>query len=129
MQTSLELALIRWSVVHRKWHELANDMPCLGAFLAGWFLRDMSPKGTQPPDVASFRDSFRVGWRESDDQITILSRPTRETMILEAVRDDVLNERGPLEGMGLDGDQINAVLAIIDDAMPSKENIGGETRA
>ena len=72
MQTSLDLALIRWSVMHRKWHELANDMPCLGAFLAGWFLRDMSPKGTQPPPVASFRNSFRVGWREADSEIAIM---------------------------------------------------------
>lgn len=30
-------------------------------------------------------------------------------------RDAVLNERGPLEGMGLTGEQINAVLAILDE--------------
>ena len=27
-----------------------------------------------PEDVGQFRDSFRVGWREADDQITIASR-------------------------------------------------------
>ncbi len=30
----LELALIRWSVVHRNWHELSGAMPVLTAFLA-----------------------------------------------------------------------------------------------
>lgn len=31
-------------------------------------------------------------------------------------RDNILNERGPLEGMGLTADQVNAVLAVLDAA-------------
>ena len=71
---SLELALIRWSVVHRQWHELANDMPCLTAFLAGWCNRVVGAKMPPAEDVGVFRDSWRVGWREADEQITISKR-------------------------------------------------------
>lgn len=68
----LELAFIRWSVVHRRWHETANDMPLLQAFLAGWCCRCI---GTTPPEnVGIFRASFFAGWREADDQVTIASR-------------------------------------------------------
>jgi len=68
----LELAFIRWSVVHRRWHEMANDMPLLQAFLAGWCCRCI---GTTPPGtVGTFRESFFAGWREADDQVTIASR-------------------------------------------------------
>lgn len=72
MVLPLELAFIRWSVVHRQWHELANDMPLISAFLAGWCCRCIGT--SQPEDLGTFRDSFRVGWREADDQITIASR-------------------------------------------------------
>lgn len=34
---------------------------------------------------------------------------------VRTIRDAVLNERGPLAEMGLEGEQINAVLAVIDD--------------
>lgn len=37
----------------------------------------------------------------------------------EEARDAILNDRGPLEGMGLTNDQTNAVLAILDDAFVS----------
>lgn len=68
----LELALVRWSVVHRRWHELASDCPLLGAFLAGWYCRCIG--ATEPQNVGVFRDSFRTGWREADDQIEIAAR-------------------------------------------------------
>ena len=68
----LELALVRWSVVHRGWHEIGGDCPLLQAFLAGWSCRCIG--ASMPEDVGQFRDSFRVGWREADDQITIASR-------------------------------------------------------
>lgn len=68
----LELAFIRWSVVHRRWHEMANDMPLLQAFLAGWCCRSI---GTTPPaTIGTFRESFLAGWREADDQVIIASR-------------------------------------------------------
>lgn len=63
-----ELALIRWSVVHLQWHETANDMPNLTAFLTGWGARCLGMENTAPPD---FQNSFRRGWREADDQIAI----------------------------------------------------------
>lgn len=31
-------------------------------------------------------------------------------------RDNVLHDRGPLEGAGMDSDQTNAVLAVLDDS-------------
>lgn len=67
---SLDLALIRWSVVCRSWNELAagND-PHLGAFLAGWFSRVID--APYPKEMFGFRDSFRSGWKEADDQIAI----------------------------------------------------------
>lgn len=68
----LELAFIRWSVVHRGWHEIGGDCPLLLAFLAGWSCRCIG--ASMPEDVGQFRDSFRVGWREADDQIAIASR-------------------------------------------------------
>lgn len=72
----LELAFIRWSVVHRGWHEIGGDCPLLLAFLAGWSCRCIG--ASMPEDVGQFRDSFRVGWREADDQITIASRQNME---------------------------------------------------
>lgn len=65
----LETALIRWSVVHRQWHELANDMPLLTAFLAGWCCRCIDV--SEPENIGVFRDSFRSGWREADTMIAI----------------------------------------------------------
>ncbi len=69
---SLEIALIRWSVVHRAWHELGNDMPLIGPFLAGFFSRTL---GLPIPEITTpGRDAFRVGWREADDQVAIALR-------------------------------------------------------
>lgn len=70
---SFDLAFIRWSVVHRQWHELSGgSMPTLEGFLAGWFCRVCE---AQPPViVGKFRDSFQCGWREAHEQIVILSR-------------------------------------------------------
>lgn len=68
----IDLALIRWSVVHQRWHETANDMPLLQAFLAGWCCRCIG--ASQPDSVGTFRASFFAGWREADDQVVIASR-------------------------------------------------------
>jgi hypothetical protein len=72
MVLPLELALIRWSVVHRSWHEIGGNCPLLSAFLAGWCCRTIG--ASMPVDIGQFRDSFRCGWKEADDQITIASR-------------------------------------------------------
>lgn len=65
----LELALIRWAVVHRNWHELSGAMPVLTAFLAGWCSRCI---GLEKPSVESVLvHSFRAGWNEADSQIVI----------------------------------------------------------
>lgn len=75
MRTSLDLALIRWSVVCRTWHDLSSgNAPQLGAFLAGWYWRDMGNPMPQRTDLGTFCDSFRVGWREADAQIIIMKR-------------------------------------------------------
>lgn len=68
-----DLAFIRWSVVHRQWHDFSSgNMPSLEGFLAGWFCRVCE---AEPPVVVDrFRDSFQCGWREAHDQIVILSR-------------------------------------------------------
>lgn len=67
----LELAFIRWSVVHRQWHEHSGSMPSIEGFLAGWFCRICE---AEEPVVDRFRDSFRCGWKEAHDQIVIMSR-------------------------------------------------------
>lgn len=69
---SLDLAFIRWSVVHRQWHDLCGGMPSLEGFLAGWFCRVCEAE--PPVIVGRFRDSFQCGWKEAHDQIAILSR-------------------------------------------------------
>lgn len=40
-------------------------------------------------------------------------------------RDAVLNNRGPLEGEGMDGDRKNAVLAVLDDAFDAARASAG----
>ncbi len=74
---SIDLALIRWSVVHRQWHELANDMPYLPAFLAGWGMRCMDAEEPPKEKLGKFPDSFRVGWREAHEQLAILAQQTQ----------------------------------------------------
>ena len=65
----IELALTRWSVVHIRWNETANDCPNLTAFLAGWCSRCIGLP--MPNEIGTFQNSFRVGWREADEQISI----------------------------------------------------------
>ena len=64
-----ELALTRWSLVCIIWRDLASDHPNLTAFLAGWGCRCIG--AAMPETIESFRDSFRVGWREADTMIAI----------------------------------------------------------
>ena len=69
----LDLALTRWAVVCQSWGELAHGhAPLLSAFLAGWCCRCIG--ASQPDDLGQFRDSFRVGWREADQQVEIEAR-------------------------------------------------------
>ena len=69
----LDLALIRWSVVCQSWGELSScHAPLLPAFLAGWCCRCIG--ADMPVNVGQFKDSFRAGWCEADDQIIIASR-------------------------------------------------------
>lgn len=65
----LETALIRWSVVHLRWHDFSSDMPLLTAFLAGWCSRCIGL--SEPENVGTFRDSYRAGWNEADTMIEI----------------------------------------------------------
>ena len=71
-ETGLDIALIRWSVVHLRRKEIGGDIPYLPAFLAGWNCRAIG--ASEPLDVGQFRDSFRAGWNEADEHITIESR-------------------------------------------------------
>lgn len=69
---SFELALIRWSVVCQSWQSLsAGHIPQLTAFLAGWGCRCLGIP--IPTEYHELRDSFRVGWREADSEISIQS--------------------------------------------------------
>lgn len=73
---TLDLGLIRWSVMCDKWNDLAQgSAPQLGPFLAGWFTRAMGAE--MPSDLGMFRDSYRVGWREADTQISIQIQSTQ----------------------------------------------------
>lgn len=73
MRTTLDIALTRWAVRCRTWHDMGGDHPQLGAFLAGWFARDC---GLPLPHVipVNVRDSLRIGWKEADDHIAILEQ-------------------------------------------------------
>ena len=69
----IELALIRWSVVHQRWSDFSSgNMPCVKAFLAGWFCRTI--EADEPLDKGQYRDSFRAGWVEASEQIVINNR-------------------------------------------------------
>lgn len=73
MKTTLDLALIRWSVVCKEWGELSSGFyPNLGAFLSGWFWKDMGNE--LPKELGEFRDSFRKGYQESEFMLEILNR-------------------------------------------------------
>lgn len=77
MTTTLDEALTRWTVICRRWQDIASgSQPVLGPFLAGWFLRDMGEDidvGRKPG-----RDSFRAGWCEADTMINIRDRHNAE---------------------------------------------------
>ena len=65
-----EMALIRWSVVCTSWGDMSGGYyPLLTAFLAGWGCRCIEV--SMPENLGTFRDSFRVGWREADTMIAI----------------------------------------------------------
>lgn len=69
---SLDLAMIRWSVRCRTWQEMsAGSQPELGPFLAGWFCRCSGIGLSIIEADHAFRDSFRIGWREAADCISI----------------------------------------------------------
>ena len=70
--SSLDLAIIRYSVVCQRWARGCGGCPYLHAFLAGWFCRAIG--ATEPFDVGQFRDSFRAGWKESDEHQVIAER-------------------------------------------------------
>ena len=71
--TGMDIALIRWSVVHKTRSENGlGDIPYLPAFLAGWTCRAIG--ASQPLNIGQFRDSFRAGWLEADQHIEIESR-------------------------------------------------------
>ena len=73
MKNDINTALIRWSVVCRRWNDLSSGhAPILGAFLSGWFWRDMG--NPMPSDCGVFQDSFRIGYKEADETITIEDR-------------------------------------------------------
>ena len=77
MPLTLDIALIRWSVVCASWGELSSGhAPNLQAFLAGWCCRVIG--ATTPICLGPMRDSFRVGWREADQQVQIADRHNRE---------------------------------------------------
>ncbi len=65
----LELALIRWSVVHLKWSEMGGGIPVLNAFLSGWCSRCIGLE--YPKQDSTLMHSFRAGWYEADSQIAI----------------------------------------------------------
>lgn len=61
---SLDLGLIRWSVVCRRWQESSwGHQPDLGAFLSGWFAFQIF--GAKP-EADILRDSYSAGWHEAE---------------------------------------------------------------
>lgn len=75
MRTTLDLALLRWTVVCEQWSNLASGShPQLGAFLAGWYACDMGAVMPTGAELGRFKDSYRRGWHEAEQQIEILER-------------------------------------------------------
>lgn len=75
MNTTLDLALARYTIVSKEWSDLAaGNYPILGAFLAGWYWRDMGCELPPPEQIKSCRDSFRKGWAEADSFVSILNQ-------------------------------------------------------
>lgn len=77
--------------------------------------------------VATLRDGVvkRKDWHESVDECSTESAMSEAADAIEAltkslddIRDAVLHERFQLAEAGLDGDQVNAILGIIDDNDP-----------
>lgn len=71
---SLDLALVRWSVVCGLWETRAGNRPDLGAFLAGWFLRRQSENLPENWRFFGQRDSFLAGWSESETFLALEAR-------------------------------------------------------
>ena len=74
---TLDFALIRFAVVAVKWERL-GQFPYLPSFLAGWFCRAIG--ASEPENVGVFRDSFRAGWTESDQQQVIAARAAEDLL-------------------------------------------------
>lgn len=77
MTTTIDQALTRYAVVGVSWNDFSHgNYPILGAFLAGWFCRDM---GLEIPEnlPAVGRDSFRKAWSECDSLIAILEQQNK----------------------------------------------------
>ena len=74
MITTLDKALTRWAVAFQGWQSVGGAMPVLGAFLAGWFCRDLGGL-RDPPKGTSLKDSWKKGWDEADSEIAILTSP------------------------------------------------------
>lgn len=71
--TTLDEALIRWSVICRSWQDTASgSQPVLGAFLAGWFAR--AAGCSIDAERTPLKDSVRAGWRECNTVIGIKER-------------------------------------------------------
>lgn len=71
--TTLDQALLRWSAVCREWQETSTgNQPRLGAFLAGWYMRETA--GDVMVSDLDFPDSYHAGWNEADTTIKIAER-------------------------------------------------------
>ena len=82
MPLTIDIALIRWSVVCGTWDDMSSGhAPNLQAFLAGWCCRVIG--ATMPICLGTMRDSFRVGWREADQQVEIAAREIRSGRIVK----------------------------------------------
>lgn len=74
MKTTLDIALIRWSVTCISWHDLsAGYHPQLLPFLLGWVAADIGL--TLPPALPDWCcDSIRKGYKECEDHLAILAQ-------------------------------------------------------
>lgn len=75
MKTTIDQALTRWCVVcQARAAFAAGDFAHVGAFLAGWYMRDMGVPEMDRRQLGARASSWLAGWREADQTLWIMAR-------------------------------------------------------
>jgi|19_taG_2_1085344.scaffolds.fasta_scaffold59180_2 hypothetical protein len=75
---TLDLAMVRYSVVCERWGDKIGDAPYLTAFIAGWCCRSVGMPWLSNSEIGAYPASYRAGWAEADDFAKIWHRENTE---------------------------------------------------